>query len=37
VPPDPKNDKALIMADDLLRGIKVNSAFPPNTKTPVPN
>jgi len=37
IPPDPKNDKALIMALDLLRGIKVNSAFPPNSKTPVPN
>src|SRR5471030_954059 len=37
IPPDPKNDKALTMAVDLLRGIKVNSAFPPNTKTPVPN
>src|SRR5215510_9755094 len=29
VPPDPKDDKALNMALDLLRGIKVNSAFPP--------
>jgi carboxyl-terminal processing protease len=37
VPPDPKKDKALIMADDLLRGTVVNSAFPPNTKSPVPN
>ena len=37
VPPDPKNDKALHMADDLLRGIQVNSAFPPNPKAPVPN
>ena len=37
VPPDPKNDKALIMAEDLLRGTQVNSAFPPNAKTPVPN
>jgi carboxyl-terminal processing protease len=37
VPPDPKNDKALIMAEDLLRGTVVNSAFPPNPKTPVPN
>jgi carboxyl-terminal processing protease len=37
VPPDPKNDKALHMADDLLRGIQVNSAFPPNPKTPIPN
>jgi len=37
VPPDPKNDKALIMAEDLLRGTQVNSAFPPNAKAPVPN
>jgi carboxyl-terminal processing protease len=37
IPPDPKKDKALIMADDLLRGIKVNSAFPPNPKAPIPN
>jgi carboxyl-terminal processing protease len=37
VPPDPKDDKALIMAEDLLRGIKVNSAFPPNPKASVPN
>src|SRR6187401_2686018 len=29
VPPDPKDDKAIKMATDLLRGIKVNSAFPP--------
>jgi carboxyl-terminal processing protease len=32
IPPDPKDDKALKMADDLLRGIKVNSAFPPSSK-----
>jgi carboxyl-terminal processing protease len=37
IPPDAKNDKALIMAEDLLRGVQVNSAFPPNGKTPVPN
>ncbi len=37
VPPDPKNDKALIMAEELLRGTVVNSAFPPSAKTPVPN
>ncbi|HEY0224284.1 MAG TPA: S41 family peptidase [Pseudolabrys sp.] len=37
VPPDQKNDKALIMALDLLRGKQVNSAFPPSPKTPVPN
>jgi carboxyl-terminal processing protease len=37
VPPDPKDDTALIMAEELLRGTKVNSAFPPNPKAPVPN
>jgi carboxyl-terminal processing protease len=37
VPKDPKDDKALIMADELLRGTKVNSAFPPNPKGPIPN
>jgi carboxyl-terminal processing protease len=37
IPPDPKNDKALIMAEELLRGTQVNSAFPPNPKAPVPN
>jgi carboxyl-terminal processing protease len=37
IPPDAKNDKALIMAEDLLRGVQVNSAFPPNAKSPVPN
>jgi len=37
IPPDPKNDKALTMAVDLLRGVQVNSAFPPSAKTPVPN
>jgi carboxyl-terminal processing protease len=36
VPPDPKDDKALHAALDLLRGVKVNSAFPPNPKS-VPN
>jgi carboxyl-terminal processing protease len=30
VPPDAKNDKALHMADDLLRGIVTNAAFPPD-------
>jgi carboxyl-terminal processing protease len=37
VPPDPKDDKALIMAEELLRGTQQNSAFPPNPKAPVPN
>ena len=37
VPPDPKNDKALTMAEGLLRGTVANSAFPPNPKAPVPN
>jgi carboxyl-terminal processing protease len=32
VPPDPKNDKALKMALDLLRGIETHAAFPPKTK-----
>jgi carboxyl-terminal processing protease len=32
IPPEAKDDKALKMALDLLRGIKVNSAFPPNPK-----
>jgi carboxyl-terminal processing protease len=32
IPPDQKDDKALNFALDLLRGIKVNSAFPPNPK-----
>jgi carboxyl-terminal processing protease len=37
VPPNAKDDKALNMAIDLLRGKQVNSAFPPSPKTPVPN
>jgi carboxyl-terminal processing protease len=37
VPPDEKNDKALNLALDLLRGTQQNSAFPPNPKAPVPN
>jgi carboxyl-terminal processing protease len=32
VPPDPKDDKALKMALDLMRGVATNSAFPPNPK-----
>jgi carboxyl-terminal processing protease len=36
VPPDEKDDKALAMALDLLRGTKTNAAFPANGKT-VPN
>jgi len=32
VPPDEKNDKALIMAEELLRGTQSNPAFPPNGK-----
>jgi carboxyl-terminal processing protease len=30
IPPDPKDDKALKMATDLLRGTVTNSAFPPS-------
>src|SRR5476649_853717 len=32
IPPDAKDDKALTMAVDLLRGTKVNPAFPPSIK-----
>jgi carboxyl-terminal processing protease len=37
IPPDPKYDKALHTALDLIRGIKKNSAYPPNPKGAVPN
>ena len=37
IPPDPKDDKALLNALDLIRGISKNSAYPPNPKTAVPN
>jgi carboxyl-terminal processing protease len=37
VPPEEKDDKALSMAYDLLRGTQQNSAFPPSAKAPVPN
>jgi carboxyl-terminal processing protease len=33
VPADAKDDKALIMAYELLRGTKTNPAFPPNPKS----
>jgi len=32
IPPDPKDDKALKMATDLLRGTVTHSAFPPSGK-----
>src|SRR5437899_251345 len=37
IQPDPKDDKALHTALDLIRGIQKNSAYPPNPKTAVPN
>jgi carboxyl-terminal processing protease len=37
VPPDEKDDKALKMGIDLLRGQANNAAFPPNPKAAVPN
>jgi carboxyl-terminal processing protease len=37
IPPDPKDDKALKMAVDLLRGATTNAAFPPDPKRGVPN
>ncbi len=36
IPPEPKNDKALNYAFDLLRGAKSHSSFPPTAKT-IPN
>jgi carboxyl-terminal processing protease len=36
IPPDPKDDKQLNLALDLLRGVQKHSAFPPNPKA-VPN
>jgi carboxyl-terminal processing protease len=32
IPPDRKDDKALAVAADLLRGLKVDPAFPPSVK-----
>jgi carboxyl-terminal processing protease len=32
IPPDPKNDKALKTALDLIRGIQTNAAYPPNPR-----
>jgi len=37
IPPDPKDDKQLNFALDLLRGVKVDKAFPPDPKAGVPN
>ena len=37
VPLEPKDDKQLILALDLLRGVQKNSSFPPNPKAPIPN
>ena len=37
VPPDPKNDKALQLALELMRGTQTNAAYPPNPKEAVPN
>ena len=33
IPPEAKDDKALTMALELLRGTKTNPAFPPNPKS----
>jgi len=35
IPPDSKDDNALHMALDLIRGIAHNPAYPPNPKTAV--
>ena len=35
IPPDPKDDKVLHTALDLIRGIQKNSAYPPRPKAAV--
>jgi hypothetical protein len=37
IPPDPKDDKALHTALDLIRGIHKKSAYPPTPRTAIPN
>ncbi len=37
IPPEQKDDKALNLAMDLLRGTQQNAAFPPSAKVAVPN
>ena len=37
VPPEAKDDKALNMALDLLRGVRTHAAFPPSAKIASPN
>jgi carboxyl-terminal processing protease len=37
IPPDPKDDKALHTALDLIRGIQKSSVYPPKPKAAVPN
>src|SRR6185295_4275842 len=37
VPPDPKDDKQLAFALELMRGTQKNAAFPPNPKAAIPN
>src|SRR5664279_5613551 len=36
VPPDPKNDKQLLAAEDILRGVKVNASAPTAAATDKP-
>ena len=37
VPTDPKDDKQLNMAMELMRGVQKNAAYPPNMKAAIPN
>ena len=37
VPPDPKDDMQLAYALDLIRGVKVSAAFPPDASKALPN
>ena len=37
VPTDPKDDKQLHYALDLLNGVQINAAFPPDSNKALPN
>jgi carboxyl-terminal processing protease len=37
IPPEPKDDKQLNYAFDLLRGVKAHASFPPNPKAAISN
>lgn len=37
IPTDPKDDKQLNLALELMRGVQKNAAYPPNVKAAIPN